>query len=87
MKEKLRGLLGFLGLVEDDYGDYGPSNTPRPFSEQAEESEPEWSPTPVRGRSHLSHPAGPVLGTSPHEPHALAHCAPDRSRYLRVPTA
>jgi FtsZ-interacting cell division protein YlmF len=47
MKEKLRGLLGFLGLVEDDYGDYGPSNTPRPFSEQAEESEPEWSPTPV----------------------------------------
>ncbi len=47
MKEKLRGFLGFLGLVEDEYGEYGPSNTPRPFSEQPEEFEPEWSSTPA----------------------------------------
>lgn len=47
MKEKLRGFLGFLGLVEDEYGEYGPSNAPRPFSEQQEEPEPEWAPTPA----------------------------------------
>ncbi len=47
MKEKLRGFLGFLGLVEDEYGEYGPSNTPRPFSEQPEEFEPEWASTPA----------------------------------------
>ncbi len=47
MKERLRGFLGFLGLVEDDYGEYGPSNTPRPFSEQPEEFEPEWTATPA----------------------------------------
>ncbi|HEY1824709.1 MAG TPA: cell division protein SepF [Acidimicrobiales bacterium] len=47
MKEKMRGLLGFLGLVEDDYGDYGPANTPRPFSDQPDELESEWTPTPV----------------------------------------
>jgi cell division inhibitor SepF len=47
MKEKLRGFLGFLGLVEDEYGEYGPSNAPRPFSEQPDEVEPEWAPAPA----------------------------------------
>lgn len=46
MKERMRGFLGFLGLVEDEYGEYGPSTAPRPFSE-AVNDEPEWSPTPV----------------------------------------
>ncbi|HEV7958929.1 MAG TPA: cell division protein SepF [Acidimicrobiales bacterium] len=60
MKEKLRGFLGFLGLVEDDYGDYGPSNAPRPFSEQPEEFEPEWAPTPApAARSFNTQPANP----------------------------
>ena len=58
MKEKLRGFLGFLGLVEDEYGEYGPSNAPRPFSEQSEEFEPEWASTPDAGRSRLSDAAG-----------------------------
>ncbi|MCU1362442.1 MAG: sepF [Acidimicrobiaceae bacterium] len=60
MKEKLRGFLGFLGLVEDEYGEYGPSNAPRPFSEQAEEFEPEWTPTPG--------PASRVFPTQPSNP-------------------
>jgi FtsZ-interacting cell division protein YlmF len=58
MKEKLRGFLGFLGLVEDD--EYGPSNAPRPFSEQPEEFEPEWAPTPP--------PAARIFPTQPASP-------------------
>ena len=58
MKEKLRGFLGFLGLVEDD--EYGPSNAPRPFSEQPEEFEPEWAPTPA--------PAARIFPTQPASP-------------------
>jgi cell division inhibitor SepF len=44
MNERLRGFLGFLGLVEDDYGDYQ-NSAPRPFSEAPE---PEWAPEPAR---------------------------------------
>ncbi|HVA53784.1 MAG TPA: cell division protein SepF [Acidimicrobiales bacterium] len=58
MKEKLRGFLGFLGLVEDEYGEYGPSNAPRPFSEQSDEVEPEWAPTPAT-RTFPTQPANP----------------------------
>ncbi len=60
MKEKLRGFLGFLGLVEDEYSEYGPSNAPRPFSEQSEEFEPEWTATPA--------PAARVFPTQPANP-------------------
>jgi cell division inhibitor SepF len=61
MKEKLRGFLGFLGLVEDEYGEYGPSNAPRPFSEQPEEFEPEWSAAPVpTNRTFPTQPANPT---------------------------
>lgn len=60
MKEKLRGFLGFLGLVEDEYGEYGPSNSPRPFSEQPEETEPEWTPSPAPvARTFPTQPANP----------------------------
>ena len=60
MKEKLRGFLGFLGLVEDEYSEYGPSNAPRPFSEQSEELEPEWAPTPAPpARVFPTQPANP----------------------------
>jgi FtsZ-interacting cell division protein YlmF len=60
MKEKLRGFLGFLGLVEDEYGEYGPSNAPRPFSEGPEDVEPEWTnaPAPV-ARTFPTQPANP----------------------------
>jgi FtsZ-interacting cell division protein YlmF len=60
MKEKLRGFLGFLGLVEDEYSEYGPSNAPRPFSESSEEFEPEWSATPS--------PAARIIATQPASP-------------------
>ena len=60
MKEKLRGFLGFLVLVEDEYGEYGPSNAPRPFSEQLEDPEPEWAPSPA--------PAARVFPTQPATP-------------------
>lgn len=60
MKEKLRGFLGFLGLVEDEYGEYGPSNSPRPFSDQPDEIEPEWSPAPAPvARTFPTQPANP----------------------------
>jgi cell division inhibitor SepF len=68
MKEKLRGFLGFLGLVEDDYGDYGPSNAPRPFSEQPEEFEPEWAPPPT--------PAARTFPTQPASPSPFRHASP-----------
>ncbi|HEV3187088.1 MAG TPA: cell division protein SepF [Acidimicrobiales bacterium] len=61
MKEKLRGFLGFLGLVEDEYGEYGPSNAPRPFSEQPEDLEPEWAPAPAPAhRTFPTQPANPT---------------------------
>jgi FtsZ-interacting cell division protein YlmF len=60
MKEKLRGFLGFLGLVEDEYSEYGPSNAPRPFSEAPEEFEPEWSASPA--------PVARVIATQPASP-------------------
>src|ERR1700677_3563348 len=76
MKEKFRGFLGFLGLVEDDYGDYGPSNAPRPFSEQAEEFEPEWAPPhQPPARTFPTQPAGPTPFRHP-APQAPSRGAP-----------
>jgi FtsZ-interacting cell division protein YlmF len=45
MKEKMRRVLGFLGLVEDEYGEYASTGSARPFSDQpVYEEEPDWSP-------------------------------------------
>ena len=50
MKDKMRGFLGFLGLIEDDYGDYGAQVPARPFTDQVDNvAEPEWAP-PVSPR-------------------------------------
>jgi len=66
MKEKLRGFLGFLGLVEDEYGEYGPSGAPRPFSEQPEAVEPEWSAPPaMASRTFPTQPSNPGAYRSP----------------------
>jgi FtsZ-interacting cell division protein YlmF len=35
MKDKMRRALGFLGLIEDEYGEYSPTSSVRPFSEQS----------------------------------------------------
>lgn len=52
MKEKMRKALGFLGLIEDEYGEYASAGATRPFSEQpAYEEEPEWArPAPAPSR-------------------------------------
>ncbi len=60
MKERMRGFLGFLGLVEDEYGEYGPSNAPRPFSESLAD-EPEWG-------AHVAAPAPAPVRTFPTTP-------------------
>ena len=45
MKDKMRKALGFLGLIEDEYGDYASNGTARPFTDPPEyEDAPEWSP-------------------------------------------
>jgi FtsZ-interacting cell division protein YlmF len=81
MKEKLRGFLGFLGLVEDEYGEYGPTNAPRPFSEQPEEFEPEWTPTPVPvARTFPTQPASP----SPFRQSSPAPRTPTRAAPISV---
>lgn len=63
MKDKLRGFLGFLGLIEDEYGEYGSTaSSTRPFSDQqAANDEPEWStPAPSTARQFPTTPAGPA---------------------------
>ncbi|HEY5111275.1 MAG TPA: cell division protein SepF [Acidimicrobiales bacterium] len=80
MKEKLRGFLGFLGLVEDEYGEYGPSNSPRPFSEQPEDIEPEWSNAPAPGpRTFPTQPANPSPFRAP-----APSLAPQRTTSISV---
>lgn len=64
MKERMRKALGFLGLIEDEYGDYAPSTSVRPFSEQPEYEEPDWaSPAPVASSRPL-----PTSGPTPLRP-------------------
>jgi len=74
MKEKMRKALGFLGLIEDEYGDYASASPSRPFSDQPVEEEPEWSrpspnaprqfPTVATGSTNFrSAPTAPTRGT------------------------
>jgi cell division inhibitor SepF len=62
MKEKMRKALGFLGLIEDEYGEYASAGATRPFSEQpAYEEEPEWArPAPAPSRPYTTVGGGPV---------------------------
>ncbi len=47
MKDKFRKALGFLGLIEDEYGDYASSVPARPFTDNPEYEEPaDWRPGP-----------------------------------------
>lgn len=68
MKEKLRGFLGFLGLIEDEYGEYGAPGPARPFSEQPVlNDEPEWSSPAPQGRHYppATTSAAPMRAPSP----------------------
>ncbi len=75
MKDKVRGFLGFLGLIEDEYGEYGSTAPARPFSDQPTAAdETEWNqPAPASARqfpsssgssSHRSAPAVAQRSTS-----------------------
>ncbi len=70
MKERMRKALGFLGLIEDEYGEYATSVPARPFTDQPEyDSEPEWSP-PAPSNSPRPFPTttsatGPVRAPAP----------------------
>jgi cell division inhibitor SepF len=61
MKERMRKALGFLGLIEDEYGDYAQGTPSRPFVEQpGYDDEPEWSAPPASSvRPFPTAPAGP----------------------------
>lgn len=51
MKDRMRKALGFLGLIEDEYGEYTPGAAVRPFSEQSVDEDLEWSrPAPAPAR-------------------------------------
>ncbi len=70
MKERMRKALGFLGLIEDEYGEYGTTTPARPFTEPGYEDEPEWAPAPSTPRpfpvsSAGAAPARPVPAARP----------------------
>ncbi len=67
MNSRVRKFLAFLGLVEDEYGDY-PSAPARPYPEPVEYAEePEWSAAPAPSRPYARTPqAG--MGTRPMAP-------------------
>lgn len=60
MKEKMRHVLGFLGLVEDEYGEYASSAPARPFSEQPLYDE---TPEPYQTPANQSRPFPTTPGT------------------------
>lgn len=60
MNEKMRKALGFLGLVEDDYNEYGVAEAPRPFGEESRE-EPAWASR----QSPASRPTTPAPRINP----------------------
>ncbi|MFI5036117.1 MAG: cell division protein SepF [Acidimicrobiales bacterium] len=74
MKERMRKALGFLGLIEDEYGEYGTGTPSRPFTEPGYDDDPEWStpaapaptgPRPFPVSSAGSGPARPVPAARP----------------------
>lgn len=77
MKERMRKALGFLGLIEDEYGDYASGTPTRPFTDQpGYDEEPEWSapPPPSGARPFPTTPSGP--GPGPLRPVASGRPAP-----------
>jgi FtsZ-interacting cell division protein YlmF len=63
MNEKMRRALGFLGLIEDEYGDYGATNGARPFTQPDEyEEQQQWSPPSSRGLTNRPASTAPSIG-------------------------
>jgi cell division inhibitor SepF len=64
MRDKTRKFLGFLGLIEDEYGDYASGVPARPFAESEYDNEPEWAPAPAPTPRPYAAPA-PARPTPP----------------------
>ena len=60
MRDKTRKFLGFLGLIEDEYGDYASGVPARPFAEAEYDNEPEWTPAPAPRPYAAPAPARPT---------------------------
>jgi FtsZ-interacting cell division protein YlmF len=80
MKDRMRKALGFLGLIEDEYGEYATSTTPRSFSDQpAMEDENEWTrPTPTGARQF------PTVASGPASPRSAPSSLPTRNSSISV---
>ena len=78
MKDKMRRALGFLGLVEDEYGEYTPTNGARPFADQAAlDDDLEWArPAPSGARTFPTTPSNPVPRVSSNPGSGAARAAP-----------
>ena len=60
MKDRMRAILSFLGLVEDEYGEYTPSVPSRPFSGGDGQDDQGYSvqPAPSMQRTFPTTPSG-----------------------------
>ena len=70
MKDRMRAILGFLGLVEDEYGEYTPSAPSRPFSggdAQDDQGYPV-QPAPSMQRTFPTTPSGVRVARLPNAP-------------------
>jgi FtsZ-interacting cell division protein YlmF len=70
MKDRMRSILGFLGLVEDEYGEYTPSASSRPFSNADGTDEQGYSaqPAPSMQRPFPTTPSGVRVARTPNAP-------------------
>ncbi len=70
MKDRMRSILGFLGLVEDEYGEYTPSAPSRPFSNADGTDEQGYSaqPAPSMQRPFPTTPSGVRVARTPNAP-------------------
>jgi len=77
MKDKMRRALGFLGLIEDEYGEYTPTSPTRPFSEQpVDDDELEWTRPAPSGARTFPTSANPVPRVSSNPGASLARPTP-----------
>jgi len=66
MNDRLRGFLGFLGLIEDEYGEYGATSGVRPFSDEPTvNEEPEWATPAPSARQFPTTSGGSASRPSP----------------------
>ena len=70
MKDRMRSILGFLGLVEDESGEYTPSASSRPFSNADGTDEQGYSaqPAPSMQRPFPTTPSGVRVARTPNAP-------------------